>query len=560
MDDDYQTARISSEIAEIYTVRSQWTRANEYFEKACKLYQNTGDSNAMADCCKKMGYNFKQAGDFEQAVPCYEKALALYEISGNTDEIINMHINISIVHMLWNHREKAGEILFSTLKDYQSEMDSFLFSKLYMNIGNYYYIHPKLDSAEFYYSLALKYTDTADKIQISGLYNNLGNINLGKQDYEQALQYYIKSRNIWESGNNSKQLALVFTNIAHVYRSMEKYDSSAAYYSKGFQLAEQNNDRIRKMQIFYELHELYKEKKAFETSLDYLTNFILLKDSVFSEKSEKRLQEMEVRYESAKKEQEILKKEAKNQRLKIYFTAGIFLLIMVLIGLYLALSRRKNKYRAELHNYMLQALNQQINPHFVFNSLNSIQYYIAEHNTIASHAYIESFSCLIRNILENTREHLTPVQNEIETLEAYLKLECMRFDSRFSFRFQIDENLDTLMYKTPSLLIQPFVENAVWHGLMHKQGKGLLLISVLLQDNEIHWIIDDNGIGREKAKTYKAERMQKKASMGNEITRKRIRILKALYKTSVRVSYTDKTDDKGEPLGTKVQIIIPLLK
>ncbi|MBI5541742.1 MAG: histidine kinase [Bacteroidia bacterium] len=220
--------------------------------------------------------------------------------------------------------------------------------------------------------------------------------------------------------------------------------------------------------------------------------------------------------------------------------------------------REKNKTRNSLYQYMLKALGQQMNPHFIFNSLNSLQYYILQNDKTKSSSYLEKFASLMRLILDNSQEQLILLSNELKAVELYLELEQIRFKEKFDFVINAKEE-DTLNYKIAPLLLQPFVENAIHHGFLTKEDKGLLTITIEKKEQVLHCIIEDNGIGREASEALKAGRVIKRRSLGTRITATRIGIINNLYGTEMTVKYIDLKSHDGKAIGTRVEILIPIL-
>lgn len=220
--------------------------------------------------------------------------------------------------------------------------------------------------------------------------------------------------------------------------------------------------------------------------------------------------------------------------------------------------REKNKTRNSLYQYMLKALGQQMNPHFIFNSLNSLQYYILQNDKNKSSSYLEKFASLMRLTLDNSQEQLILLSNELKAVELYLQLEQIRFKEKFEFVINAKDE-DTLNYKIAPLLLQPFVENAIHHGFLTKEDKGLLTITILKKEQILHCIIEDNGIGREASEALKAGRVIKRRSLGTRITATRIGIINNLYGTEMTVKYIDLKSHDGKAIGTRVEILIPIL-
>lgn len=239
------------------------------------------------------------------------------------------------------------------------------------------------------------------------------------------------------------------------------------------------------------------------------------------------------------------------------------LMILALVGLtaYLFLLRirflqRKAKAKNRLILSQLTALKAQMNPHFMYNTLSSIQDFIWQNDTKNSNYYLSKFSLLMRKILDASDSSKISLNEEIEILSLYLELEQLRFGSSFVFEMTVDEEIDADHIYIPAMIIQPFVENAIKHGLLHKTGDKRLNVHFSLKENELHCLIIDNGIGRAKAEEIKKRQEAQHRSFATKATQKRIELL-SLYDDSLySFTITDLYED-GEASGTKVELILP---
>lgn len=203
-------------------------------------------------------------------------------------------------------------------------------------------------------------------------------------------------------------------------------------------------------------------------------------------------------------------------------------------------------------------LRQQMNPHFIFNTLNSIQYYMYQHDKLATNNYLTKFSSLMRKVLENSQHTSVPLRDELDALKLYLELEKIRFKEKFDYQINVEEEIDPILYKIPTMLIQPYVENSICHGLVPADEKGLVKVDLKLKKHYIQCVIEDNGIGREAALAKSANKKNHQ-SIGTQIVNSRLDLVNALYGTELKTIYTDLKDTEGNPLGTKVEIHIPIL-
>ena len=205
------------------------------------------------------------------------------------------------------------------------------------------------------------------------------------------------------------------------------------------------------------------------------------------------------------------------------------------------------------------ALRAQMNPHFIFNCLNSIKLYTLENDSLTASEYLTKFSQLIRLVLENSRSEKVTLQKELETLTLYIELEAMRFKNKVQYKISVPPAIDQHYIEIPPLLLQPYVENAIWHGLMHKTEGGNILIEVS-QPNEylLHIEITDDGIGREMALLNKSKSATRQKSYGLKMTSERLNAINHIYQTNTEVNIVDLKDISGQGTGTKVIIEIPL--
>jgi len=210
------------------------------------------------------------------------------------------------------------------------------------------------------------------------------------------------------------------------------------------------------------------------------------------------------------------------------------------------------------------ALRSQMNPHFIFNSLNSIQHFITTHEKEEALHYLSKFSKLIRKILENSRQNTVSISNELELLQLYIQLEQLRFSNKFDYHISVDETIDTENTEIPPLLIQPYIENAIQHGLINKNSKGDLWLSLERNNGLLICKIEDNGIGRERALEIEQKKVSRHVALGIKVTNERISTLSALldYKIEVTIEDLYKPQQYAEEglqaEGTRVTICIPV--
>ena len=247
----------------------------------------------------------------------------------------------------------------------------------------------------------------------------------------------------------------------------------------------------------------------------------------------------------------LLEQESSQKNLMIY---GLLLLIVVILIAGFLLYRSSQQKRLANQLLTLKSLRSQMNPHFIFNALNSVNSFISKNDTRQANKYLSEFSRLMRIVMENSQSDFVSLTEEVSTLELYLKLEHFRFQDKFDYNFQVDEALLSEEYAMPPMLIQPFIENAIWHGLRYKEGKGQLVVKLLSQNNGLKMVIKDDGIGRKRSKELKTENQSQQKSTGMKNTQNRIALINDTYNSKIRLTITDL---EGEATGTRVEVFLP---
>ena len=339
------------------------------------------------------------------------------------------------------------------------------------------------------------------------------------------------------------------------------------------------------------LYQLFEQMQKKDSAYAHLQQYTILKDSIdldlaaqklllYKVRSEKELKaqtRINVINEEKKLQQQQLKQTAQQKNFLIVGSIAL-LLIAVVVFRNISLKRKNEKLRLEnelklqqlgsektkaeflqqASELEMQALRAQMNPHFIFNSLNSINMFILENNKLQASEYLSKFSRLVRLILQNSQEAFIPLDKELEALRLYLELEALRFEQKFEYKISVNDEVDTTMIKVPPLIIQPYAENAIWHGLMHKEEKGHLEIELYLKEKILFCKITDDGVGRKRAAELKSKSSLTYKSMGMRITADRIAILQQQEQNNTFVSVKDLVFPDDSPAGTEVLIKIPI--
>lgn len=223
-----------------------------------------------------------------------------------------------------------------------------------------------------------------------------------------------------------------------------------------------------------------------------------------------------------------------------------------------ATERRRSEIKQKIAESEMKALRSQMNPHFIFNALNSIQRFIIKNDKIQASNYLSKFATLVRSVLENAQYSDVVLEDEMKALNLYLELEALRFKSKMEYNIEIEDNIDPKELKIPSMLIQPFVENAIKHGILHKKNGGRVDIKIRIEDSMLICVIEDDGVGRKKAQELKDKQKHTHQSLGMQVTQERLDILNAQRANKVSIKISDLHDEKNEASGTRVEIFTPI--
>jgi LytS/YehU family sensor histidine kinase len=225
----------------------------------------------------------------------------------------------------------------------------------------------------------------------------------------------------------------------------------------------------------------------------------------------------------------------------------------------IAEQKLQSDFREHTMSLEMKALRSQMNPHFIYNSLNSIRLFVMQNQNEDAEKYLVQFSRLMRLILDNSRQEWVSLQSELDLLRLYMELEQLRFDHKFDFYISVDEVLQAEQLFLPPMLIQPYVENAILHGIRHKTGKGHLMIRISSQNKQLLCEVEDDGVGRAKAAELKSKSVTTHKSIGTQVTEERIHLLKNAEGVAASIRFEDKINEQGQSTGTRVVLSLPLL-
>lgn len=359
--------------------------------------------------------------------------------------------------------------------------------------------------------------------------------------------------------------------IANAYVEQDKNDEAIPYLVESIREAENDDDLEIKKDATRKLSEVYSEKGDFSRALESYQEYVAVVDTLYQRKELEIAQAARFNREIASKQNRISSLEQDRQLSQSKFELAItqqqlseetnrrqkwviysLILLILLTALAAFFFYRSNRQQKLANNLLaLKSLRSQMNPHFIFNALNSVNSYIARNDERSANRYLSDFSALMRSVLENNEEDFIPLNKEIELIKIYLKLEKARFPDKFDYKLEIDPEVDLNRFEIPPMLLQPYVENAVWHGLRYKEDKGQLTVRVKKENDHLQLIIEDNGIGRKQSAKLKTRHQSDQKSTGMNNIRDRIEILNKMGQHRFGVNVTDLEKDGT---GTRVTV------
>ena len=516
------------------TIKTQYEQSHRLAHEALTVFQELNDSSGIALTLNRIGICNLHFGRLEEARKYMKSALDYFLLLEDTARIDMCYNNLGIVALEEeNYSEGISYYRKSlNLRILQKTWHWIAFS--YFNMGSLHLDTKQLDSANLYLDKSREtfLNQTQHKSVPPMLYLSLAELQLIQGDLEKAIAY----------GDSALQLA------------QEKGRTETVIGATEF-LAKARFENGDYKKAYERLEELLNQKISF----DSINNLAAVS-------------EIEERYQNAEKERELIELrsnelEARNeaQRFKVFLLyILIFVLILgALVGYWIFKRRQKQKLnesslKAKLSDMKLMALRAQMNPHFVFNCINTAQNFVLNAKPALAYDYLASFAKLLRLVLENSDQSHVSLEDEINQLQLYIELEAIRFDQKFEFEIEVDSDLENGVFEIPSMILQPFVENAIVHALVNKAGDdGRLQVSLSKNEDNILCIIEDNGVGRKRAGEIKKEKKRFYKSTALPNIQERLNILKQRNEASFQLDIIDLYQgDKAS--GTRIKLCLPL--
>jgi tetratricopeptide (TPR) repeat protein len=526
-----------------------------YGWRALETYNKIEDRKGIFTATYSIGVlKVSVAKDWDSAIYFYNKALSFLDPATDQNEIAYIYADISQVYA--NQYDKPTDTLFIN-KSIRYSLKALDLPKITpevkawicVHLGGLYltlYTDSSIAKGREYYEKLDQIADSCfDAYDFkSWIYSDYGYISYDRHEYNKAISFFkqaidlVKERIAGYTINDYKEPTL-----GHNWRM----------YMKGI-----------KSRSYHQLYEIYMELGDYRQALDYYILSQESKDEVFLEQNQKLITMMEAssKDEKTKSQIELLARDNELKALAIkqsrtlnFGIAGIFVILLLVGLLFLRQNKMKNEHKTVLLEQKLLRL--QMNPHFIFNALSNILNFIDGKENEKASNYLTTFSKLLRTTLESTREDMVPFEKEVGSLRNYLELQKLRYKDKFFYHIEVDENIKQDDMSIPPMLVQPFIENAIEHGIRHKKTPGRIDVRFILKGKKILCEVEDDGVGREKAWETEVKERTGHKSLATEIINDRIKALNKKFRNKIQLQIIDKISENAETTGTKVLLDLP---
>ena len=552
VNDEAQIAQNYERLANEFLNKSDNAKAEEYFKKAIISYTKlklTDDVTRVTRSLAKVQESQKD----------YKSAIKSYEVAGDISEDKSLEkINANDANRLRSVASPVAQVgyLNSNIELLKKEKKEEEVSAAYVQKAENSLKQKNKEVAIESYNQALAYAK-GKPAAIIKINNEIAKVYASDNQFEKAIgineKLLAEAKTKKDFNTQIKQLQ----SLSSLYFKKEEPNKAITALKEAFDLALQKGNSAEAKKSLISLTQYYNGKGNNKESLalydQFLQNFeqLVQSDSTLIDTKAFQVSEDKIRQlekEKSLKDELITKKNTFN-----YFLLGSIGLLLVL---FLWIVKTLFSIKTKNKEIALQSLRREMNPHFIFNSLNSVNQFIAENKEREANKYLTSYSNLMRNTMENSNKDFITLDNELEQLKKYLELEHLRFQDKFDFKLSVDPELDAERTMVPNMIVQPHLENAIWHGLRYLDAKGLLKLQVQLTNGKVLIRIDDNGIGLTKSEELKTSNQKVHESRGMSNTKERIGLLNELYKKNITFQIFEKAFPET---GTVVEIVFPLI-
>ena len=552
VNDEAQIAQNYERLASEFLNKSDNAKAEEYFKKAIISYTKlklTDDVTRVTRSLAKVQESQKD----------YKSAIKSYEVAGDISEDKSLEkINANDANRLRSVASPVAQVgyLNSNIELLKKEKKEEEVSAAYVQKAENSLKQKNKEVAIESYNQALAYAK-GKPAAIIKINNEIAKVYASDNQFDKAIDINEKLLADAKTNQDFSTQIKQLQSLSALYFKKENSNKAITALKEAFELALQKGNSAEAKKSLISLTQYYNGKGNNKESLalydQFLQNFEQLVQSDSTLIDTKAFQVSEDKIRQLEKEKS-LKDEliTKTNSFNYFLLGSIGLLLVLFLWIVKTLFSIKTKNK----EIALQSLRREMNPHFIFNSLNSVNQFIAENKEREANKYLTSYSNLMRNTMENSNKDFITLDNELEQLKKYLELEHLRFQDKFDFKLSVDPELDPERTMIPNMIIQPHLENAIWHGLRYLDAKGLLLLNVKLANGKVVIRIEDNGIGLTKSQELKTSNQKAHESRGMNNTKERIGLLNELYKKNITFQISEKALPET---GTTVEIVFPLI-
>jgi len=555
-------------------------RDKELYSQALELYQQALHLSVEANSIEFRVYSlnnissvYSRTDAVKSALDYSQNALELAETVNNPSDALKRSIiaslnNIGATYQMLEQYELAIE-KYERSMSLEKELDDKLGLAInHKNVGECYEAQGILDPALTNFRKSLVYYEIMDSNKGKIMCNyNIAHVYVHQGKIQEAIDILQSNLIKAKAINDQNIITTIYINLGWAFIRLGDYTAAQTNLESGLALAKSNNINAEIAEANKFLSELWIKKDDYQKGMSYYKDFKKYEERITNSLNLRYVNDMILRYESEMRENQLERlaeenesvrlKLRKNKTMLIIIGISLILLIGILYILYRQSQLNADKKLLTLEQSMLRS---QMNPHFLFNSLNSIKLYIINNEKKNAVHYLNKFSKLVRKILEASSQREISLAEELETVELYMNIENIRFSNEINFTVHIKDDIDVHNIKIPSLILQPFLENALWHGLSSKDGAKNIDLEVKRGKNGfIEIVITDNGVGRDAAEKIKDSKVLKRKSVGIDITKERLANFSRDYENYFHVDIIDKFDDETNPVGTQIVIYIPTI-
>jgi len=562
-----------NKLGSIYRDRSLYNKSLDLYQEALRVSVEDENLEFRVSNLNKISTVYKRTDAFKSALDYSQEALELAETVADPGLNLKGSIIVSLnsigsIYQILEQYKLAIE-KYEKAMVLEKELDDKLGLAInHLNLGECYESQGDLEPGLKNFRKSLVYYEIIDsetgKIKCN---YNIAHVYVHEGKVQEAIE--ILKSNLLKaiSLNDQKIITTIYINLGWAYIRSENYEAAEINLESGLALAEKYEFDVEIADANKFLSELWIKRDDYEKGMTYFKESKKYEQRITKALNLRYVNDMILRYESqiranqlerlAQENESVRLRLKKNKTMLIIIGISLILLIGILYILYRQSQLNADKKLLTLEQSMLRS---QMNPHFLFNSLNSIKLYIINNEKKNAVHYLNKFSKLVRKILEASSQREISLAEELETVELYMNIENIRFSNEINFNIDIKDDIDPHHIKIPSLILQPFLENALWHGLSSKEGAKNIDLEVKKGKNGfIEIVITDNGVGRDAAEKIKDGKLLKRKSVGIDITKERLANFSRDYENYFHVDIIDKFDDDTNPIGTQIVIYIPTI-